>query len=241
MADFATGLTRIADILERAPEPTFFETTLGHVLLIIFGAFLTYAVQQISRNKETQRKRERQRRFLVFLLGDEIALRWNKLIAIDLRTLFHKFSIENVGVLCKTPLQPGNFYVLQQCAKNISLTTVFDDYAIVSHLIYIHVRINDFCDGQENLRQRYEEYNSQKTQGPSQDEIEEILKNIFKDLNAMYQEIDSHMLKIFAHIEDDYNDYITTSGFIRESQSNTSEVRNRLDEVAARRLPTTPL
>lgn len=257
MTDSATELSRIAEILERASEPAFLETTAGQFAVLIFGAFLgmvlTYALALRVRYEETQRteradmrQREQQRRLLVSLLGDEIALRWNQLVARVFHALFEKFSIDNVQGLCKTRFQPDDLYVFQQCARDISLTTVFDDHAIVSHLIYIHILANDFCDGQKTLRECYNEYERAETpgqstasdgKGRSRQEIEAILQEIWKDLQAKYQQLDSHLLRIFARIENDYNEYIHTSGFIRESQSATSVVRDRLDAVVARRLP----
>lgn len=253
------ALNRIAGILEK--EPGFLQTSagqfailiLGAVLGAIFGAIFTYLVRKrlwredLERREQEELKQLKEKRhLLVSLLGDEITLRWNQLIARDLCELFEEFSDDNIGKLCTMRFQPNDLYVFQRCAEDISLTTVLEDRAVVSHVVYVHILARDFCDRQDTLRDCYKEYEAAKARdvtGPESEkgstnyELRSNLKSMWKDLKAKFQEIDSQMVKIYARIEKEYNEYIESSAFIQEQERSALDVRARMRVVVNKRLP----
>jgi len=52
-----------------------------------------------------------------------------------------------------------------------------------------------------------------------------------------FEQMDTEMIKIFARIENEYNEYIKTSDFIQELQVNVSEIRRNLECAARNRIP----
>jgi len=166
MSDEIDALNRIAEVLERSAEPAFLQTVAGQFVILVFGAvvgvglgavvthFLGKRLRQEEEERterEEVRRRVQQRRLLVSLLGDEIVLRWNQLIARELRLMFEEYSLDKVDGLCTMRFQPQDLYVFQQCANDFVLTTVFDDNAVVSHVIYVHILAKDLCDKQNIL------------------------------------------------------------------------------------------
>lgn len=262
MTDDAAALNRIAEVLERGAETALLQTPAGQFAILVvgavLGAILTYLLRKrlqqeavAHAEREQKRRREAQRSLLVSLLGDEIALRWNRLIARDLQEVFQTYTLDNVRILCDTRFQPEDLYVFQQCAKDVGLTTAFDDNAVVSHVIYVHILAKDFCDGLNTLRQRYNAHDVRTRVNPPEatagtapeerdrDEIGSVLKGTWEDLKRTFYEMDRQMLAIFGRIEKSYSEYIESSGFLREQQIDASAVRQRLEAAARERVPST--
>jgi len=217
----------------------------GAVVGASLGAVFTYFIrkrlhqQEVERTgREEVRRREQQRRLLVSLLGDEIVLRWNQIIAKYLRQVFKEYSLDNVHGLCTMRFQPQDLFVFQQCANDVALTTVFDDNAVVSHIIYVHILAKDLCDKQNLLGQKYKEYKSAETSDTSADKTNDrSVKAEWEDMKHTFDQMDTEMIKMFTRIENEYNKYIETSDFIQELQVNVSEVRRKLERAAEKRLP----
>ncbi|MHC4278281.1 MAG: hypothetical protein ACYSTI_13330 [Planctomycetota bacterium] len=249
------ALNQIAEILKK--EPGFLQTTAGQFAILILGAVLggifTYMVRKRLWQEDLERREQEglkqlkeKRKLLVSLLGDEIALRWNQLIARDLRVLFEEFSEDNIGELCRMRFQPKDLYMFQRCAEDISLTTALEDRAVVSHVVYVHILARDFCDRQDTLRDCYKEYETAKARnvtgpegekGSTSYELRSNLKSMWKDLKGKFQDIDSQMVKIYARIEKEYNEYIESSAFIQEQERSALDVTARMRAVVNKRLP----
>jgi hypothetical protein len=225
MTEPITELSRIADILARTSEPALFETPIGQIGALFIAALFGYFAQALSSEREVVRQRIQQRKLLVSLLGDEITLRWNQDIAKNLCDLFKEFKLEKVKELCETRFHEDDLWLFKQCATNITLTTAFDDHAVVSQVIYVHVLIKDFCDGHATLCKDYEASNPV------------VLKVTWEYLKEAYEKLDFQMLRIFSRIEDEYNGFIDTSDFIRENHIDTTTIQDRINKVVARRLP----
>jgi len=250
MAQYDNQLDRIASALERTPETPFLQTTLGQVALLLLGALLGYVLSrhvrkavkrwEIEQSEQAElRQRARQRQLLTSLLGDEIALRWNGLIAKDFRELFEECSkaqgqarTESWEALCRTRFQKQDLFVFVECARNLSLTTVFDDNAVVSHLIYVHLVAGDFVDGCETFRSEYN-----KPKRDSSRKADHWFQEHCERLAKKFEELDRTVLAVYARIENEYVSYVREGGFTEAGDYDVDQMRRKISEIAKKRLP----
>ena len=114
---------------------------------------------------------------------------------------------------------------------------MFDDNAVVSHVIYVHILSKDLCDEQNLLRQIYKEYKRTETTDTSADKTDDrSVREEWENMKHTFDQMDTEMIKIFARIENEYNEYIDSSDFIQELQVNVSEVRSKLESAARKRI-----
>lgn len=256
-ADTAEALNRIADILENSSEISFLQTVAGQFTILVVGAVVgalvgalaTYYMRrqlQKELDREKLKQRREQRELLVSLIGDEIVLRWNQLISRDLGRIFETFSEDKITQLSQTQFKESDLFIFQQCANDISLTTVIEDNALVSSIIYVHLLAKDFCDCQYIFRELNDEYQALKTQngnGTTGDNmhksevIECKLEGTWQELKTKYQKIDSEMHKIYNFIEKDYEQHITSSDFIQKQQFDLLDTKEKVKKVFKKRFP----
>jgi len=253
MDESAAALNRIAEILERTPTTDFLSTVspvttfLLGIFTAVVGAVVTYIVrkrlqrEQLEHTKQEQlNKQRKERRLLVSLLGDEIALRWDGWRERHLQPVFGQFSRENAQTLCAKKIQLDDFPVFQKCATDLSRTAAFNDPTFVSDVIYAHIAIRDFCDGLSTLRQQCAMRASANTLGASEDASGEDarsssdaeVRETWTSLKNAHEIIDSQMHKIFLYIEQEYNEFIDSN---QETLIPTFEVRVRIKLAAQRR------
>ncbi|GEM_PF-3160406 len=243
MTNSDDAMIRIAQALEKISQTPFLHTTAGQLVILVFGAILGALITYLVKWWEESRDQERKRRLLVSLIGDEIVLRWNRLIGKGLKDPLKAFNLENVAVLCRTRFQPGDLYVFEQCANDISLATVFKDNAAVSQIIYVYILARDFRDTHAALCKRYDEYqklkNGQKTKRLTADAqvVKEKIRIIWGNLKTIYEDMDSQMLRIFERLEKEYDDFITSSATIRQQTIGEAAVRKKLESVGQKRIP----
>lgn len=229
MSDTIDSLNRIADILQSSSEPGFLQTMGGQFLILFagaaLGAFVTYLMSKklqqelFKQNKaEEEAKRTKGRQLLSALLEDEIKLRWEKEIGKYFKKHFKELNEENLRKISNTTFKMQDLFIIQQCAKDVFAANLFNDNALVSYIVHVHVLSRDLVDGKEGLRKRFKEYqravnalesagNDDKADKKSlerkRDEAKERLDRIWEFLKGAYYGIDKDMKRILNRIKRD--------------------------------------
>ena len=232
-------LARIATSLETKPDNIFLETTTGQftilVLGVVFGALVTYfmrkkLVSEERRRFEDEKEEEnsRSRELLIALLGDEIVCRWFHMIDKDLGSYLASNTEESIAKCCNTTFDPKDLYIFRQCAENITFSTVLNDNALVSRIIYVHILSHDLVDEKNALKKECEK----KAEGSASNDNVEL---IWKNLKEIYLEINDQMILIYSLIENDYSSYINSGDFSNIKEIDKDEVRNHINDAAKKR------
>ncbi|ALQ50357.1 hypothetical protein [Nitrosomonas ureae] len=256
LKEFSPGLKEITEILGK----TF---SMDHHLFFIIiaalvGNILGYLIHGVVKSEERKyevsvqnKNREKQRKLISALLGDEIVLRWNKDkgIAEDFNKIFKNSDVQS---LFRTTFKSSDLHTFRQCAHDMNLLTVFDDKAVVSHVIYVYMLSKDLEDNLDDFKKQMTLYLSVKELA-SIEELTRTIKNqasnhqnyatalisAWNNTKKEFDKLDAKLLEIYKRIEDDYIEYCKDSKFSNENEliNIRDNIRKKLPEIADMRLP----
>lgn len=152
-----SSLDRIASSLEMMPQ--LMQQT-DPILLLLAGAaiggLITIVVNIIIWRIQKYKNDNDRKKFIGFLLREEISRRWNDKIGRDLLSLFNTSissemeKVENVRNFCSDmKISEKDLPIIKMCYdKILEIETLFSS-TIITNIVYAHASLIDICDSQE--------------------------------------------------------------------------------------------